>query len=536
MHSANHTASLLALLMLSGTALAQTSRTLWTFDVRDASFGQTAAGDIDRDGKLELVFGCYRNDSCIYALNAEDGSLLWKYNASSPGFEGCNDVAPVIADVDGDGIVDVVVPSSCNPTTYCFDGKTGAVKWAAPTRGSDSPPSVGDIDGDGSIEILHGEFGGYVICINGEDGSVAWELAVDTRSWIQTAPTLLDADSDGRMDFVVATWNSNAGDTNAVRAYRCTDRALLWRVPLADVAYHGSAVADLDRDGKPELCIGDYSGTFSVLNAEDGSIAWSVPPDGSGHYIGAPASIADLDGDGRCEVVFVSWYKIFAYSHDGRKLWEHAIPGYATAFRGAALADVDNDALPDVIFGSSAGLLAALKGRNGSPLWSVDLAAEYGNTDFALDHAPVIADFDGDDTLDAFIVGGHAEYPDFSKNFGRAWALSIGKGEGPAWLMFQHNLRRTSSLCGQNPTGVRAEADATSTAIHGYPVPAREYVMIEAADARRIDVYDAAGTCVESFDARGDRSRIDVTAYAPGVYRVVVSTGSGARVTAIVRP
>jgi outer membrane protein assembly factor BamB len=510
--------------LLAAAASAQTPRILWSFDTRDASFGQTAAGDIDGDGRLEVVFGCYRNDSCVYALNGEDGTLLWKVNTHAPGAEGCNDVAPAIFDADGDGSLDVVVPSSCNPTTYCFDGTTGAVKWAARTRGSDSPPTVADIDGDGKPEILHGEFGGWVRCLNAEDGSMAWELAVDTHSWIQTAPTLLDADGDGRLDFIVATWNRTQGDTNTVRAYRCSDRALLWSVPLTNVVYHASAVADLDRDGRPELCFGDYDGVFHVLNAEDGSAKWTVPSAGPGHYIGAPASISDLDGDGSCEVVFISWYQVLAYTAAGVKRWEYSIDQYSTAFRGAALADVDNDALPEVLFGTTAGQLVALKGTNGLQIRSVDLAAAYGNADFALDHAPVIADFNGDDTLDAFIVGGHAEYPAFSNDFGRAYAVSIGKGEGPDWLLFQQNLARSSSLCRQQTSGVRFLPDGAPASVRMYPVPAREYIDIETGGLEGVDLYNSAGRLVLTVRAGADRVRVPLTGLPPGVYFANVRT------------
>ena len=38
-----------------------------------------AAGGIDGDGKLEVVFGAYYNDEHLYAINAEDGSVLWTY-------------------------------------------------------------------------------------------------------------------------------------------------------------------------------------------------------------------------------------------------------------------------------------------------------------------------------------------------------------------------------------------------------------------------------------------------------------------------
>src|SRR5512133_392900 len=182
---------------LSTVAHAETPSILWRFNTLDASFGQSAAADLDRDGRLEVAFGCYRRDSSIYVLNAEDGSLLWRFNARGRSSEGCNDAAPLLADVDADGDIEVIVAGSCNPTTWCVNGSTGAIEWATPSRGSDSPPPLADIDGDGRQEILHGEFGGYVICLNGEDGSVAWELAVDTNSWIQTAPTIFDADGDG---------------------------------------------------------------------------------------------------------------------------------------------------------------------------------------------------------------------------------------------------------------------------------------------------------------------------------------------------
>lgn len=468
---------LLFLLLLASTISYAQPTIKWSFNTKDNAFGQSAAGDIDGDGKLEVVFGCYRNDGYIYALNAENGTLLWKFNAAGSA-EGCNDVAPVLYDVDGDGKLEVIVASSCNPTTFCLDGKTGTVKWACPTRGSDSPPTIADINGDGKMDILHGEFGGYVICIDAKTGTVAWEIAVDTDSWIQTAPTIVDLNNDGILDFTVATWNAVDKKMNKIYAYRGSDRQLLWTHALDDVVYHGTAVGDLDNDGKPELVIGAYNDTLYCLNGENGTTSWKYSA-GKYFYAGCPAVIADLDNDGQCDVLYTPWYKVIALNKNGTLKWEYSIPNYGGTFRGAAVADVNNDQYPDVIFGTDNGLLIGLNGNNGTLIFQKNLRTEYGDSLFTFGHAPLIADFDKDGTMDAFIVGGYGNYPDFSKDFGRAYMVSIGKGRGPDWLMFQHDIRRRSNSCEKDPTGMVGVTMAQGNSMNIYPNPADEVLNLD---------------------------------------------------------
>jgi outer membrane protein assembly factor BamB len=531
-----HIHILLCLLFAGGGMLnAQTPHILWYYDTRDAAFGQTAAGDVDGDGKYELVFGCYRNDSSIHVLNAEDGSLLWKYNARVPGGGGCNDAAPLLLDVNGDGIPEVIVASSCNPTTYCFDGKTGIVLWETRTRGSDSPPVAADLTGDGEAEILHGEMWGWVRCIRARDGATLWDLAVDTRSWIQTAPTVLDVDADGELDFIVATWNSTEGDVNTIRAYRASDQHLLWSTPLADVTYHGTTVVDLDRDGLMELVIGDYSGTLTVLNAADGSLRWTLPSQGPGHYIGAPVSAGDLNGNGFCELIAVSWFKVMALDGAGKLLWEHVIDGYGTAFRGVVLADVDDDGLPDAVFGTSNGKLIALRGYDGALLWSVDLAAHYGDQRYGLDHAPVIADFTGDGALDVFIAGGHTGYPDIEDSFGRAYMLSIGRGQGPEWLMFQQNQRRDGSICTSGSTAISLLDENGRPTADLYPMPVRDEVRIEAQGMHSFRIVDASGREALASRPLHGRATVNISSFAPGIYFLLAEGNSALLIRSFVK-
>ena len=477
------------------------------------SYGNACAGDIDKDGKLEIVFGCYRNDSCVYALNAEDGSLLWKYNTG-----GCNDAAPLIYDVDNDDTLDVLLTSSCVPKTFCLNGATGKVKWIANSNGSDSPPTLGDIDNDGKKEILFGEFSGTVRCLNIENGNLKWVLTVDTNSWIQTEPALLDLDGDGLLDFVVANWNFDTA--HCIFAYRGYDQTLLWKTYIPNnVMYHGPSFADIDGDNKPELAIGSYDGHLYVLNGEDGSLVFdfSFP---NVFYIGAPTSIADLNNDGFYEIVFVNYSKISAVNHLGELLWSQSISCCATSFRGAAISDINNDGILDVVYGSSKGDLCALSGLDGSFIWDINLADHYGK-DFGIDHGPIIADFDGDGYLDIFVVGGYAEYPATQNNYGRAYAISTESKGGPDWLMFRRDIRR-SACVPINTSDIQDKNIKSDFTI--YPNPASDYITINLNDFNlindpQIQIFDILGNEFKCpLIHNSNYLKIDISNLSAGIY------------------
>ena len=121
--------------------------------------------------------------------------------------------------------------------------------------------------------------------------------------------------------------------------------------------------------------------------------------------------------------------------------WHYDIPNDEQAFRGVVVSDINNDQYLDIIFGTSGGKVIALNGNLGAPIWSLDLAAHYNDVNFGFDNAPLVADFDNDGTLDIFIVGGFSNYPDFINNFGRAYMISVGVGNGHNWLMFQNDYQ-----------------------------------------------------------------------------------------------
>ena len=153
----------------------QTPQISWWYDIKDDAFGNSAMADFDMDGKPEIVFSDYRNDSCVYVLNAEDGSLLWKYNTG-----GCNDVAPLIYDVDGDGMFDFVVATWSfidSNKIYAYRAHDQQLLW-----GNSMPQdyiyhgvSYADLDDEGKPELVIGSYNGTLHVLNGEDGSLFWK-------------------------------------------------------------------------------------------------------------------------------------------------------------------------------------------------------------------------------------------------------------------------------------------------------------------------------------------------------------------------
>lgn len=407
---------------------------MWHFDLTSNCYGGAAIGDIDCDGKFEMVFGSYMGDEHLYALNAEDGSLLWKVWAGP----GPLDASVKLVDVTGDDRLEVVFATSGSygsgaGVMHVLHGINGSLLWEYnPGYCTDSPPAVADIDMDGRPEILYGTFhdginGGYVHIINGDDGSLA-EKVGPFDGYIQSGPSVLDLDGDGQLDFVVAMFAGN----NRIYAINGIDYTTMWNFQTGDSMYHGCSFADLDEDGAPELVIGNYDGKVYAINGESGTKLW----DYDGTYSYFSTAIADVDSDGHFEIVATGSSKITVLNHDKTLLWDEFISG---SFRGAAIADIEDDGGLDVIVGDDDGVLTAYEGSNGEVIWSFDAADDYGLTPFEIDNGPIIADLDMDGTLDVFFVGGRGYSGDPENNYGRAYALSTGIAGIHGWSMFRHD-------------------------------------------------------------------------------------------------
>ncbi|HXC07139.1 MAG TPA: T9SS type A sorting domain-containing protein, partial [Bacteroidia bacterium] len=235
---------------------------------------------------------------------------------------------------------------------------------------------------------------------------------------------------------------------------------------------------------------------------EDGSLAWQYPTTGLA-YIGDPVTIGDLHKDGHLELVYSNGNgEVDALDRYGALQWSFFMPANSSSFRGAALADVNNDDTLDVVFASSNGHFYALNGSRGNLLWDLNLRADYGDSLFGLEHGPLIAHFKNDDTLYAFVAGGYTAYPNIQQDFGRVYALKLGKGNGPDWQMFQHDYIRSNCVCTPLLTAVN-NFPSPVLSITDYPNPFSDIitfnVFLPKPGVVQAGIYDLDGRCLKTF-------------------------------------
>lgn len=339
-------------------------------------------------------------EPAVFAADALD--LEWKWTAGEVA------AIPLVADVDDDGVPDVILNLTrvaaddlALGEVAVLDSLTGALKWriahdpANQRFGSQgrSTLAVADVDGDGVPDIIYpgrvSDPAGHRSPIHAVDGrgKLLWTShhADGTPAHVTVeigaaAVANLDADPGAEVVFGAAIL-----DHDGLLVWDQSDDGGLFGTPTdnkpqALPLYRGglSTLVDLDADGKPE-----------VLSGRDAwKLAWTpgappgAPPSvsltnlwhntsGKGND-GWPA-VADLDNNGTPEVVLVAWPEIRVLDGRTGELWCGADPSGALC-----QGDPSRATQPIAITGSNLGGPATL------------------------------ADFDGDGAIEAAITGGVA--------------------------------------------------------------------------------------------------------------------------------
>ncbi len=127
----------------------------------------TAVADLNGDGRLDIVWPA--QDGWLYVY-AADKTLLWSFDYAQGNVVYASE--PVIGDVDGDGLPEVVFGTydlfygAADPVGIWILEHDGSVKAGAPLRvgtpGMAGAPALADVNGDGQLDIVAVTRVGYV--------------------------------------------------------------------------------------------------------------------------------------------------------------------------------------------------------------------------------------------------------------------------------------------------------------------------------------------------------------------------------------
>ena len=243
----------------------------------------------------------------------------------------------------------------------------------------------------GDVRVVSGDGGSEILTIPNSNGRVPISG--------QGGVALGDIDNDGWTDIVVAL-------TNGVAAY---DRngTQMWQVTSIGNDIYGTAdmpsIADMDGDGRPEVLIGrailDYRGNIVGRGSKGkGGV--------DGANVGTASVAADLDGDGQMELVTGN----ATYNRDGTvKSQNSESDGYP------AIGNFDGDADGEVVVTSQGRV--RLQDANMRVICS---AAVPGASSSYYGGPPTIADFDGDGEAEFALASG-ARYSVFERDCSVTW-------------------------------------------------------------------------------------------------------------------
>ena len=419
-----------------------------------------AIEDVNGDGKLDLIVATGAKAGGFVGVLLGNGDGTFQAELTPESTDGNSPLALAVADVNGDGAPDVVVANQCTDNTCANssvvvllnnnDG-SGTFQTAVPYGAGGLFPdsiAIADVNGDGKLDLVVAnsstsstvDDGNVAILLGKGDGTFQTAVAYPSGAFGAASVAVADVNGDRRPDVVVANCSSSAsncvgsGGTVGVLLGNGdgTFQAAVTFGSGGNTPF-GVAVADVNGDNKPDILAAncnssacgaanghvgvllntglwatrnpalgqqvDYFGNgkadFSVWRPSNGT--W-YSTDGAGHSLTRPWGmstdiplVGDYDGDGKTDLAVWrpstgTWYIIQSKTGQGvTKAWGKSgdipVPG-----------DYDGDGKTDIaVWRPSTGTWYIIQSKTGQGVTKA--WGEAGDI-------PVPGDYDGDGKTD----------------------------------------------------------------------------------------------------------------------------------------
>jgi len=449
------------------------------------AFSSPAIADITGDTTPEIVVASM--DGTVEAFRASDRVRIWSRDTGSSPIQS----SPTLSDLGSDGKADVVV-GTMDGRVLWLDGPTGSIvrtfRQGAPQHcpaGQDcrpdgffATPAVADINGDGIKDIIAPSYDHSVYAWS-KTGGLLWRRFLEDTLW--SSPVVADIDRDNRPEIILG------GDIYGGNPLGKPAGGLTWILKRDGSTYHGypkstpgqtvwssPAVADINGDSYKDVIVGTGANwpepagrSVNAFTAKTGRNLSGWPVGVDGRVVASPA-IGDVDGDGKLDVTFASdggW--VYTYSHTGRRKWRACNATTATGCKtgystkaGTVIADVDADGSQEVISALDKDI-RVFNGPNGAVEASYRMAHP---ATFPGGSSPAVAEVNGKTIIaqnTVFRSNGHGGNP-VAGDVTKTYVLTTGHGLcRNDWPQFHRDAGRTGVWRGGHDAWIPFDCPAT---------------------------------------------------------------------------